>query len=47
MSGIGIALMILRIKQNPASSKNEFEIKALKITGPHFTYYLLDYLLAS
>jgi divalent metal cation (Fe/Co/Zn/Cd) transporter len=36
MSGIGIALMILRIEQNPASSKNEFEIKALKITGTAF-----------
>jgi divalent metal cation (Fe/Co/Zn/Cd) transporter len=40
MSGIGIALMILRIKQNPASSKNEFEIKALKITGTAF--YILS-----
>jgi len=39
MSGIGIALMILRIEQNPASSKNEFEVKALKITGTAF--YLL------
>jgi divalent metal cation (Fe/Co/Zn/Cd) transporter len=32
--------MILRIKQNPASSKNEFEIKALKITGTAF--YILS-----
>lgn len=40
MSGIGIAVMILRIKQNPDSSKNEFEIKALKITGTAF--YLLS-----
>jgi divalent metal cation (Fe/Co/Zn/Cd) transporter len=40
MSGIGIALMILRIKQNPASSKNEFEIKALKITATAF--YILS-----
>jgi len=40
MSGIGIALMILRIEQNPASSKNEFEIKALKITGTAF--YILS-----
>lgn len=40
MSGIGIVVMILRIKQNPDSSKNEFEIKALKITGTAF--YLLS-----
>jgi divalent metal cation (Fe/Co/Zn/Cd) transporter len=40
MSGIGIAVMILRIQQNPKSSKNEFEIKALKITGTSF--YLLS-----
>jgi divalent metal cation (Fe/Co/Zn/Cd) transporter len=40
MSGIGIAIMIMRIRQNPESSKNEFEIKALKITGTAF--YLLS-----
>jgi divalent metal cation (Fe/Co/Zn/Cd) transporter len=40
MSGIGIAVMILRIQQNPKSSKNELEIKALKITGTAF--YLLS-----
>ena len=40
MSGLGIAVMILRITKNPASSKNEFEIKALKITGTAF--YLLS-----
>ena len=40
MSGIGIAVMILRIKQNPESSKSTFEIKALKITGAAF--YLLS-----
>ena len=40
MSGIGIAVMILRIQQNPDSSKNEFEVKALKITGTAF--YLLS-----
>ena len=40
MSGIGIAIMILRIKQNPLSPKSEFEIKALKITGTAF--YLLS-----
>lgn len=40
MSGIGIAMMIRRIRQNPTSSKSEFEIKALKITGTAF--YLLS-----
>ena len=40
MSGIGIAVMILRIKQNPNSPKSKFEITALKITGTAF--YLLS-----
>ena len=40
MSGIGIALMIRRIRQNPNSSKSEFEISALKVTGTAF--YLLS-----
>ncbi|HJZ39216.1 MAG TPA: cation transporter [Bacteroidales bacterium] len=40
MSGIGIAVMILRIKQNAGSPKSEFEIKALKITGTAF--YILS-----
>ena len=40
MSGIGIAIMILRIKQNPLSPKSEFETKALKITGTAF--YILS-----
>ncbi|HEY3370252.1 MAG TPA: hypothetical protein VGK10_05345 [Prolixibacteraceae bacterium] len=40
MSGIGIAIMILRIKRNPLSPKSGFEIKALKITGTAF--YLLS-----
>lgn len=40
MSGIGIAMMILRIRKNPKSSKSEFEIRALKITGTSF--YLLS-----
>jgi len=39
VSGMGIAVMILRIKNNPESSKTPFEIKALKITGTAF--YLL------
>lgn len=40
MSGIGIAVMILRIKHNPDTHKSGFEIKALKITGTAF--YLLS-----
>jgi divalent metal cation (Fe/Co/Zn/Cd) transporter len=40
MSGIGIAVMIQRIKSNPESSKNEFEITALKVTGSAF--YILS-----
>jgi divalent metal cation (Fe/Co/Zn/Cd) transporter len=39
MSGIGIAMMIMRIKQNPNSPKSKFEITALRITGTAF--YLL------
>jgi len=39
-SGIGIAVMILRIRLNPSSPKSNFEIKALKITGTSF--YLLS-----
>ena len=40
MSRIGIAIMILRIRQYPDSPKSLFEIKALKITGTAF--YLLS-----
>jgi divalent metal cation (Fe/Co/Zn/Cd) transporter len=40
LSGIGIAVMIRRIRQNPDSPKSEFEISALKITGSAF--YLLS-----
>ena len=40
MSGIGLAIMILRIQNNPGSSKSELEIKALRITGTSF--YLLS-----
>lgn len=36
MSGIGIAVMIMRIRQNPKSPKSKFEITALKITGAAF-----------
>lgn len=40
MSGIGIAIMIRRIRQNPSSQKSEFEMNALKVTGTAF--YLLS-----
>lgn len=40
ISGIGVAIMILRMRQNPESPKSEFEISALKITGSAF--YLLS-----
>jgi len=40
ISGLGIAIMILRIRQNPDSSKSTFEITALKVTGTAF--YLLS-----
>lgn len=39
ISGLGIAHMILRIKNNPESSRDKFEKTALKITG--FSFYLL------
>ena len=39
MSGVGIAIMILRMQKNPDSPKNKFEIQALKITGTAF-YFL-------
>jgi divalent metal cation (Fe/Co/Zn/Cd) transporter len=40
MSGIGIAVMIMRIERNPDSPKSDFEIKALKMTGTAF--YILS-----
>ena len=40
ISGIGIAIMITRIRQNPGSLKSAFEITALRITGTAF--YLLS-----
>jgi divalent metal cation (Fe/Co/Zn/Cd) transporter len=40
ISGIGIAIMILRIRHNPLSKKSEFETVALRITGTSF--YLLS-----
>lgn len=40
MSGIGIAIMILRIQKNPLSPVSEYETSALKITGTAF--YILS-----
>lgn len=40
ISGIGIAIMILRMRQNPESSKSAYEVNALKVTGTAF--YLLS-----
>jgi divalent metal cation (Fe/Co/Zn/Cd) transporter len=40
ISGIGVAVMILRIKQNPDSRRNGFEVSALRVTG--FAFYLLS-----
>jgi len=40
ISGIGIAFMIMRIRQHSESSKSTFEVNALKVTGTAF--YLLS-----
>ncbi len=40
MSGVGIAIMIIRIKRNPDSSKSPFEVNALRITG--FAFNILS-----
>jgi divalent metal cation (Fe/Co/Zn/Cd) transporter len=40
LSGAGIAVMILRIRKNPFSSRKRFEVTALKITG--IAFYLLS-----
>lgn len=39
ISGLGIAHMIIRIKRNPDSKRDEFERTALRITG--YAFYLL------
>lgn len=39
MSGIGILAMVIRIRQNPNTSRSRFEITALRVTGTSF--YLL------
>jgi divalent metal cation (Fe/Co/Zn/Cd) transporter len=36
MSGVGIAIMLLRIKANPGNPRSRFEMTALKITGTAF-----------
>jgi len=40
ISGVGIVVMILRIRKNPNSSKSEFEMNALRVTG--MAFYLLS-----
>jgi hypothetical protein len=45
ISGIGIAVMIIRIRKHTESAASEFEIKALKVTGTAF--YLLAVTLAA
>src|SRR5258706_2954358 len=39
ISGIGIMAMVLRIRQNPGTSRGQFERTALRITG--WSFYLL------
>jgi divalent metal cation (Fe/Co/Zn/Cd) transporter len=39
MSGIGILVMTLRIRQNPETPRTQFEVTALRITG--IAFYLL------
>ncbi|GGK25926.1 membrane protein [Yeosuana aromativorans] len=39
ISGLGIAHMIIRIKKNPDSKRDDFERTALKVTG--YAFYLL------
>lgn len=40
LSGVGIAVMVIRIKRNPESSKSRFEINALRTTG--IAFYILS-----
>jgi len=40
ISGIGILIMVLRIRQNPETSRSRFERTALRITG--MSFYLLS-----
>ena len=45
ISGIGIAVMIIRIRNHPESAVSGFETRALKVTG--FAFYLLAVTLAA
>ena len=47
MSGIGIAVMIKRIGQNPDQEKSNFEIRALRITGTDFYMFSAGLLIAT
>ena len=40
MSGLGIVVMVTRIRKNPDSERSRFEVTALKVTGTSF--YLLS-----
>jgi len=40
VSGVGIAIMILRIRREPNSSKTKFEVNALRVTG--LSFYVLS-----
>jgi divalent metal cation (Fe/Co/Zn/Cd) transporter len=44
VSAIGVAVMIIRIRNNPGTEKTKFEITALKITG--WCFYALAVILA-
>lgn len=45
ISGLGIAHMIIRIKRNPDSKRDDFERTALRITG--YAFYLLVFALVA
>lgn len=45
ISGIGIAHMVIRIRRSPGSSRDDFERRALRVTG--FAFYLLVVTLVS
>jgi divalent metal cation (Fe/Co/Zn/Cd) transporter len=47
ISGLGIAYMVLRIQQNPASHRSNFEKAALKITGGSFYVLVVGLLLSA
>jgi divalent metal cation (Fe/Co/Zn/Cd) transporter len=44
ISAVGVAVMITRIRNNPATDKSRFEITALKVTG--WCFYILAMILA-